>query len=181
MSFVIDSLQTSVSIECGICELCDRFKVEVCSFVCVCVCGGTKQIERGGVWEGESREVRAREREGEMVVLTSVMAPIIPVPLHAVAPQVQAQKSPTPSSICKLSPRAMASAAAKPENGNNSSNNLNNNGVPKMEPFSRSRISRLMREPSLLEKAEHALGGMYYTHLSRHSCVENKLNHMHKD
>jgi hypothetical protein len=127
-----------------------------CVVSCVCV-----EIERAGVWEGESRG----EREREMVVLTSVMAPIIPVPLHAVAPQVQAQKSPTPSSICKLSPRAMASAAAKPENGNNS-NNLNNNGVPKMEPFSRSRISRLMREPSLLEKAEHALGGMYNTHLS---------------
>lgn len=120
------------------------------------VWGRTRQIERAGVWEGESRGERERERE--MVVLTSVMAPIIPVPLHAVAPQVQAQKSPTPSSICKLSPRAMASAAAKPENGNNSNNNLNNNGVPKMEPFSRSRISRLMREPSLLEKAEHALG-----------------------
>ncbi|KAH7420326.1 hypothetical protein KP509_13G002300 [Ceratopteris richardii] len=30
-------------------------------------------------------------------------------------------------------------------------------GVPKLEPFSQSRVSRLMKGPSLLEKAEHAI------------------------
>ncbi|KAH7415999.1 hypothetical protein KP509_14G070500 [Ceratopteris richardii] len=30
-------------------------------------------------------------------------------------------------------------------------------GVPKLEPFSQSRVSRLVKEPSLLEKAEHAI------------------------
>jgi hypothetical protein len=35
--------------------------------------------------------------------------------------------------------------------------NSNGQNVPKMEPFNQSRISRLVREPSLLEKAEHAI------------------------
>lgn len=39
----------------------------------------------------------------------------------------------------------------------NSSSNHGSHNVPKLEPFNQSRISRLMREPSLLEKAEHAL------------------------
>ncbi|MCO5606837.1 hypothetical protein L7F22_061028 [Adiantum nelumboides] len=30
-------------------------------------------------------------------------------------------------------------------------------GIPKLEPFNRSRLSRLVKEPSLLEKAEHAI------------------------
>ena len=41
-----------------------------------------------------------------------------------------------------------------------SSSSTTINSIPKMEPFNRSRISRSIREPSLIEKAEHAISGL---------------------
>ncbi|CAM6049008.1 unnamed protein product [Sphagnum compactum] len=88
------------------------------------------------------------------------MAPIIPLPLHVVSPQVQSNSSPVlPGS--KMSSRpALVSCTAVLSPGKSSEGGAgahHNSLPPKMEPFSRSRISRLMREPSLLEKAEQAL------------------------
>ncbi|KAI5082009.1 hypothetical protein GOP47_0001752 [Adiantum capillus-veneris] len=56
--------------------------------------------------------------------------------------------------------RSLAMAALA-ENNNKpsvtSSSSSSSPGIPKLEPFNRSRVSRLMKEPSLLEKAEHAI------------------------
>ena len=43
-----------------------------------------------------------------------------------------------------------------------SSSSTTTNSIPKMEPFNRSRISRSIREPSLIEKAEHAISGLNF-------------------
>jgi hypothetical protein len=88
------------------------------------------------------------------------MAPFTAVPLHTVVPQARAQKQQITSlngKVLAMSPgssRAMASEGVQHSSSSSSSNSQN---VPKMEPFNQSRISRLMREPSLLEKAENAL------------------------
>lgn len=98
-----------------------------------------------------------------------LMAPFTAVPLHTVVPQARAQKQQITSlngKVLAMSPgssRALASSMAS--EGSSSSQN-----VPKMEPFTQSRISRLMREPSLLEKAENALAGMYAFHLTFSTC-----------
>ncbi len=111
--------------------------------------------------EVQGRDKRKREggTERDMVV---AMAPIIPLPLHVVSPQVQSNSSPVlPGS--KMSSRpALVSCTAVLSPGKSSEGGAgahHNSLPPKMEPFSRSRISRLMREPSLLEKAEQALSG----------------------
>lgn len=49
------------------------------------------------------------------------------------------------------------SAALADSSDNSSSYSISSEGVPKMEPFNRSRVSRLSREPPLLEKAEQAI------------------------
>ena len=43
-----------------------------------------------------------------------------------------------------------------------SSSSTTTNSIPKMEPFNRSRITRSIREPSLIEKAEHAISGLNF-------------------
>lgn len=92
------------------------------------------------------------------MVSGSLMAPFTAVPLHTVVPQARAQKQQITSlngKVLAMSPgssRAMASEGVQHSSSSSSSQN-----VPKMEPFNQSRISRLMREPSLLEKAESAL------------------------
>ncbi|CAK9226542.1 unnamed protein product [Sphagnum troendelagicum] len=88
------------------------------------------------------------------------MAPIIPLPLHVVSPQVQSNSSPVLPGSKMGSRPALVSCTAVLSPGKSSEGGAgahHNSLPPKMEPFSRSRISRLMREPSLLEKAEQAL------------------------
>ncbi|KAG0586525.1 hypothetical protein M758_2G075500 [Ceratodon purpureus] len=95
------------------------------------------------------------------MVSVGVTAPFTAVHLHAVAPQARASKHQViglvNGRVLAWSPgscRAMASSTASEGVQHNSSHDQS---VPKLEPFNQSRISRLMREPSLLEKAEHAL------------------------
>jgi hypothetical protein len=109
----------------------------------------------------QGREKREREggTERDMVV---AMAPIIPLPLHVVSPQVQSNSSPVLPGSKMSSRRALVSCTAVLSPGKSSEGGAgahHNSLPPKMEPFSRSRSSRLMREPSLLEKAEQALSG----------------------
>lgn len=94
------------------------------------------------------------------MVSVGVTAPFTAVHLHAVAPQARASKHQViglvNGRVLAWSPgscRAMASSTASEGVQHNSSHDQS---VPKLEPFNQSRISRLMREPSLLEKAEHA-------------------------
>ena len=97
------------------------------------------------------------------MVSVGLMAPFTAAPLHTVVPQARAQNKQVTSlngKVLAMSPgSSRASMASEGVHHNSSGQN-----IPKMEPFNQSRISRLMREPSLLEKAEHAIAGM---HLSR--------------
>lgn len=97
-----------------------------------------------------------------------VMAPFASVPLHAVAPPARAQSHQStalngkamawsPGSRSRAMASSMASDGVQEPSSSSSSHGQN---VPKSDPFNQSRISRLLREPSLLEKAEHALAGM---------------------
>ncbi len=109
----------------------------------------------------QGRDKRGREggTERDMVV---AMAPIIPLPLHVVSPQVQSNSSPVfPGSKSSSRPALVScTAVLSPGKSSEGGSAAHHNSLPpKMEPFSRSRISRLMREPSLLEKAEQALSG----------------------
>lgn len=91
------------------------------------------------------------------MVSVGVTAPFTAVPLHAVARaqthQITCLNGKAMMAWCPGSCRAMASAGVQPS----SSHGQN---VPKSVPFNQSRINRFLREPSLLEKAEHALAGM---------------------
>lgn len=90
------------------------------------------------------------------MVLVGAMALFAAAPMHAIAPHVQSQPRQFPSSIEKImarSPLICRSMASDVQpNGSAQGHKL-----PKAEPFNQSRLSRLLREPSLLEKAEHAL------------------------
>jgi hypothetical protein len=97
------------------------------------------------------------------------MAPIIPLPLHVVSPQVQSNSSPVlPGSKMSSRPALVScTAVLSPGKASEGGAGAHHNSLPpKMEPFSRSRISRLMREPSLLEKAEQALSGNIFSNFS---------------
>lgn len=93
------------------------------------------------------------------MVLVGAMAPFAAAPMHAVAPHVQSQPRQITSFIEKptaRSPLICRSMASDMQPDGSTQGHK----VPKAEPFNQSRLSRLQREPSLLEKAEHALAGM---------------------
>jgi hypothetical protein len=98
------------------------------------------------------------------MVSVGVVAPFTVVPLHAAAlHQAWAPKHQITSlngRVLAWSPgssRAVASSSASEGVHHDSSHG---HDVPKLESFNQSRVSRLMREPPLLEKVEHALAGM---------------------
>ena len=63
--------------------------------------------------------------------------------------------------------RTLAMAMAPHDDYNiGSSSSTATRSIPKMEPFNRSRLSRSIREPSLIEKAEHAISGTIFTVLT---------------
>jgi hypothetical protein len=95
------------------------------------------------------------------MVSVGVVAPFTVVPLHAAAlHQAWAPKHQITSlngRVLAWSPgssRAVASSSASEGVHHDSSHG---HDVPKLESFNQSRVSRLMREPPLLEKVEHAL------------------------
>lgn len=112
------------------------------------------------------------------MVLVGAMALFAAAPMHAVAPHVQSQPRQFTSYIEKLMARSplicRIMASDVQPNGSTQGHKL-----PKAEPFNQSRLSRLLREPSLLEKAEHALAGMprpfllFSTHISAVSKFRN--------
>jgi hypothetical protein len=89
------------------------------------------------------------------MVLMGVMAPLAGVPLQSPVTRQITPGSNWKAMACNR--RAMASSMAsdgvEPLNGSSS----HGHNVPKAKPFNQSRISRLLREPSLLEKADQAL------------------------
>jgi hypothetical protein len=94
------------------------------------------------------------------MVSVGLMAPFTAVPLHTVVPQARAQNKQISSPNGKvLAMSAGSSRAAMASEG--VQHNSSGQNVPKLEPFNQSRISRLVREPSLLEKAEDAIAGMH--------------------
>lgn len=93
------------------------------------------------------------------MVSVGLMAPFTAVPLDTVVPQARAQSKQIASlngKVLSMSPGSSRASMSEGVQHNNTGQN-----VPKMEPFNQSRISRLVREPSLLEKAEHAIAGMH--------------------
>lgn len=96
--------------------------------------------------------------------MVSAMAPIMPPPAQLItspqcqSPTVTASKSPRALAATGFSTRAsIVSPVAHLDNKGESMSPPQGDGIPKMEPFNRSRISRLMKEPPLLQKAEQGL------------------------
>ncbi|CAK9871055.1 unnamed protein product [Sphagnum jensenii] len=87
------------------------------------------------------------------------MAPITPLWLHIMSPRVQSSNNShvMVGSNKKTSRVAVVSSSAVSPGKPSEGGGAHHNNLPKKEPFSQSRISRLMRERSLLEKAEQAL------------------------
>jgi len=87
------------------------------------------------------------------------MAPITPLWLHIMSPRVQPSNNShvMVGSNKKTSRVAVVSSSAVSPGKPSEGGGAHHNNLPKKEPFSQSRISRFMRERSLLEKAEQAL------------------------
>lgn len=85
------------------------------------------------------------------------------VALHAVAAEAGAQKQESAAWSGRggvaSGGGSRASASSTAAEGVQRTGN-HGQSVPKLEPFNQSRLSRLLRQPSLLEKAAHALAGM---------------------
>ncbi|XP_024376636.1 CCG-binding protein 1 [Physcomitrium patens] len=112
-----------------------------------------------------------------------MMAPFIAVPLHAVAPQAQAQKHQVTSLngklVMALNPGSSSSGSSRGMVSSLTSEGVQINGchgqnIPKLGSFNKSFLSHLMSQPSLLENAEYALAECC-THLDigeAYSCWE---------
>jgi hypothetical protein len=87
------------------------------------------------------------------------MAPITPLWLQIMSPRVQSSNNSHVmiGSNKKTSRVAVVSSSAVSPGKPSEGGGAHHNNLPKKEPFSQSRLSRLMRERSLLEKAEQAL------------------------
>lgn len=104
------------------------------------------------------------------------MAPITPLWLHIMSPRVPSSNNShvMVGSNKKTSRVAVVSSSAVSPGKPSEGGGAHHNNLPKKEPFSQSRISRLMRERSLLEKAEQALSGMYI--YSKFKCTIGRVS-----
>jgi len=87
------------------------------------------------------------------------MVPFAAAPLQAEVPQERSQTL----QITALNGKSMARSPGRRRTQASSmavDGSSHGQNVPKSEPFNQSRINRFLREPSLLEKAEHAVAGM---------------------